>query len=129
MRALFKNQSNRENILLSSTHFTLMRTDFLGSHFKNAPLHSHGKENKQTKPPKTEHPHTLQGSPLCNHTTHPPNLCSLLAWHGWVLHLKSIYMQLLHTFIGGNVLFEYVFQAQIQNQMQKEGVNFPNFAI
>lgn len=114
---------------MSSTHFTLMRTDFLGSHFKNAPLHSHGKENKQTKPPKTEHPHTLQGSPLCNHTTHPPNLCSLLAWHGWVLHLKSIYMQLLHTFIGGNVLFEYVFQAQIQNQMQKEGVNFPNFAI
>jgi len=45
-------------------------------------------------------------------------------------HFKSIYIPLLHkVFIGGNVLFEYVFQAQIQNQMQKESGNYPNFAI
>lgn len=61
--------SNVENVLSSSSDFILMKTDFLGSCFKDA-----SQERKQK-------PHTLQGSQPCNHpaTTHP---ISATYWHG-----------------------------------------------
>lgn len=74
----------------------------------------------------------FKGHKLC----YPPSSLhqTLLAYkylsYTLISHLKSIYIPLLHqVFIGGNVLFEYVFQAQIQNQMQKKSGNYPNFAI
>lgn len=61
-------------------------------------------------------------------TIQPPlNLCSLLVLYTDSTPYKHIYSTATASFVGGNVLFEYVFQAQIQNQMQKEGGNYPNF--
>lgn len=131
IKGLVKNQSIGVKVLLSSMDFTLMKTDFLWKLFQKCILTVMGRRKKKPKSKQhkqTNPPHTSQGSQPCNHDTHPPHLCSPLAWYAWISHLNNI--ELLHRiFVGGNVLLEYVLQAQIQNQMQKEGGNFSNFAI
>lgn len=120
-RNLFSYQSKGKNALLSFTEFRLMKTDFLGSYLKMQ-LSTVMGTIKPNQNPQTYC--TVDSSATMTTPTHLSNLCSLLAWHS-----KSIDIQLLHTFFYWWECFIYVFQAQIQNQMQKEGGNFPNFAI